>query len=102
MSDPTPIKRLRHLLTYENLWLYILSILKKRSEYAYALDSQIEQEFSFKPNKIMIYVVLYKLESEGLIKSEFIARRKYYAPTQKGLETLEFAKNHLSSIIEKI
>lgn len=97
-----PIKRLKHLLTYGNLWIYILSLVKKKKTYAYALDQQIEKRFSFKPNKIMIYIVLYKLESEQLINSEFEERRKYYTITRKGEETLLAAKKYFQMLVRKI
>lgn len=102
-SPPKPIKRLKHLLTYGNLWLYVLSLMShKKKVYAYALDDEIEKEFFFKPNRIMIYVVLYKLENEGLISSEFKQRRKYYAMTKKGSETLELAREYFKALAGKL
>lgn len=89
-----PIKRLKRLLTSGNLWLYILSITEDGEIYAYELDSEIEKRYKFKPNKVMNYVVLYKLEDEGLIKSEFKERRKYYTITKKGKETLKLARDY--------
>jgi DNA-binding PadR family transcriptional regulator len=89
-----PIKRLRRLLTSGNLWLYILSITEGGEIYAYELDSEIEKRFKFRPNKVMNYVVLYKLEDEGLIKSEFKERRKYYTITKKGKETMKLAREY--------
>ncbi len=89
-----PIKRLKRLLTSGNLWLYILSISEAGEVYAYELDFEIEKRYKFKPNKIMNYVVLYKLENEGLIKSEFKERRKYYSITKKGKETLKLAREY--------
>jgi len=102
-SPSKPIKRLKHLLTYGNLWIYILSLMKvKKRVYAYALDEEIEKEFFFKPNRIMIYVVLYKLENEGLIKSEFKQRRKYYGLTKKGSDTLELAREYFRILADKL
>jgi len=103
MHATTPIKRLNRLLTSGNLWLYILSLIRMRkSLYAYELDGQIEKEFFFRPNRIMVYVVLYKLESEGLIKSEFRERRKYYKLTKSGTETLERAKEYFTMLSRKL
>ena len=98
-----PIKRLKHLLTLGNLWLYILSIIKaKKRLHAYALDEQIEKEFFFRPSKVMVYIVLYKLEGEGLIKSEYEERRRYYTITQKGEQTLALAKNYFELLSKKL
>ena len=98
-----PIKRLKHLLTLGNLWLYILSIIKAQKKiHAYALDEHIEKEFFFKPSKVMVYIVLYKLESEGLIKSEYEERRRYYAITAKGEQTLALAKQYFELLSKKL
>lgn len=103
ITGTAPIKRLKRLLTSENLWLYILSLIRQNTRlYAYGLDSRIEKEFSFRPNKIMVYIVLYRLESEGLIKSEFQQRRKYYALTEKGGETLEQARGYFKVLSAKL
>lgn len=98
-----PIKRLKKLLTSGNLWLYILSLIRLNKRlYAYELDNQIEKEFFFRPSKVMVYVVLYKLESEGLIRSEYQERRKYYAITEKGISTLEQARGYFKILAEKL
>ncbi len=98
-----PIKRLKKLLTTGSLWLYLLSLIKEQGRlHAYALDSAIEKEFSFRPNKVMVYIVLYKLESEGLISSEFEARRKYYALTAKGEEALSLAKEYFKILSDRL
>ncbi|MBI5051394.1 PadR family transcriptional regulator [Candidatus Micrarchaeota archaeon] len=92
-----PLKRLKQLLTVGNLWLYIISFIKRNGKsYAYALDDEIEKRYFFKPSKVMIYLVLYKLEAEGLIESKFEERRKYYTLTKKGEETLELAKEYFT------
>ena len=98
-----PIKRLKKLLSSGNLWLYILSLAKQKGRiYAYELDSEIEKEFFFKPNKIMVYVVLYKIENEGLIKSEHRERGKYYKITKKGQETLDLAREYFTILSNKL
>lgn len=100
-----PVARLKHLLTYGNLWLYILSLIKEHGKlYAYTLDTTIENEFFFKPNRIMLYVVLYKLEDEGIIqaKQKKDERRKYYSLTKKGLDTLTFAKEYMNNLSKRL
>jgi DNA-binding PadR family transcriptional regulator len=103
MEPPTPIKRLRRLLTSGNLWLYLLSLINSEGKlYAYNLDEQIEKKFLFKPDKIMIYVVLYRLESEGLISSKFNERRKYYTLEAKGKESLSAAREHFKMLAKRL
>jgi len=102
-DQTSPIKRLHHLLTYGNLWLYILSLIEKNKMiYAYALDSEIEKTFDFKPSKIMVYVVLYRLESEGLISSEKKERRKYYTMKDKGKTALVSARDYFKTLSKRL
>jgi len=98
----SPVKRLKRLLTSGNLWLYILSITDSGRIYAYELDEKIEKEFGFRPDKIMNYVVLYKLENEGLITSEFQERRKYYKITKKGKQTLQQARQYFRTLAKRL
>ncbi|MDD5096789.1 MAG: PadR family transcriptional regulator [Candidatus ainarchaeum sp.] len=102
MPETRPVKRLRRHLTIENLWLYILSLIRKEECYAYTLPEQIERGFHFRPSRVMVYIVLHMLDGEGLIKSEQKERRKYYRLTEKGKETLKEAKRELKALSEKL
>lgn len=95
---PKPLARLMNSITNSNLWLYILSIAKKEKFYAYTLGEEIERLFGFKPNKIMLYIVLYKLEAEKLLLSEYIERRKYYKLTKLGSKVLQQGIEYLHSM----
>jgi DNA-binding PadR family transcriptional regulator len=78
-------------------------MMGKRGElYAYSADGEIEKEFFFRPNRIMVYVVLYKLESEGLIRSTFRQRRKYYCLTKKGEGALDSAREYFGLLSGKL
>jgi len=102
-ENSKPIKRLKQLTGVGNIWLYLLSIMKRNGKaYAYALDSGIEKRFSFRTSKVMIYLVLYKLEAEKLIASKMEDRRKYYYLTPKGENALKIAKNHLGLLSKKL
>ncbi len=97
--DTKPALRLKDSLTYGNIWLSVASVLwRERKAYAYTLPGKIKKRFGFEPNRIMTYVVLYKLEDEGLIASHFEDRRKYYSLTQKGKSARREAKKMLARI----
>lgn len=104
-STPTksrPISRLENSLTYGNIWLSILSLMKKRKVYAYALPSEIKGKFGFEPSRLMAYFVLYKLEADGLVSSGFEGRRKYYALSKSGRKTLDGGKRLLFGTAKKL
>ncbi len=102
METEAPFARLERVTTRGNLWLYILSALRKRKVYAYGLRDEVEREFGWKPSLIMSYVVLYKLERDGFIRSEFEGRRKYYSVTEKGKKLLRKGKNFLRALERKL
>ena len=104
----TAYRRLVRKLTVENLWLYVLSLLKRGPLYGYEVVKRIEEKFGFKPGKVTCYMVLYKLQSEGLISSKRPSssnsgpQRKYYVLTKKGEKALEEAKAFLRNLSERL
>ena len=101
-EDSKPLMRLKRSLTTENLWLYILSTLRQKRTYAYALNSQIEKRFGWRPGLITSYLVFYKLEAEGLITSEYDERRKYYEITAKGKRARLEGKRLMTKLAKKL
>ena len=101
-------ERLVRKLTQENLWLYILTLLRQGPLYGYEIRRLIEKRFGFKPGEVTSYVVLYRLERSGLIhvvnkeKGSRGPLRKYYAITSKGVKTLEKAKAFLKQLSETV
>ena len=92
-----PIMRLKDSLTYSNLWLSILSLASGKKVYAYNLPEEINQEFGFLPSRLMIYLVLYKLEGEGFLKSHEEGQRRYYLLTPDGRRCLQEGKRILKA-----
>lgn len=85
------LRRLENKITKENLWMYILNLLKNGPLYGYEVREKIKEKFGFEPVTITVYMVLYKMEKEGLVvrKKSDKAQRKYYLITEKGIKTLE-------------
>jgi len=97
-----PIERLAQLNTKDNLWVYVLSLLKEKDVYAWEILKLIEQKFGFKPGRITPYRVLYGLEENGFVKSKMKDRRRVYKITNKGekefQKALDFYKNLLNNL----
>jgi PadR family transcriptional regulator, regulatory protein PadR len=77
----------------------ILSILEGRESYGYELIQRVrtlsDGEMNWKDG--MLYPVLHRLESQGLIRSEWrlgesVRKRKYYLITPKGKKVLKAEK----------
>jgi len=97
-----PLERLQKSNTKENLWIYILSLLKEKDLYGWEIPSLIEKKFNFKPGRITPYRVLYRLEGEGLVKSKMTERRRVYQITEKGKRELDRAKNFYQKILKEL
>jgi DNA-binding PadR family transcriptional regulator len=98
----TPYERFIKTNTKENLWIYILIILKRGPHYAWDMYSVIEKEFGFKPGNITPYRVLYRLEEQKYVESEMINRKRMYKITSLGEKELEKAKDFYLQIAKKI
>lgn len=85
------LRRLEGKVTKENLWMYVLNLLKSGPLYGYEVRKKIKEKFGFEPATITVYMVLYKMEKEGLVVREKgdRAQRKYYLITEKGIKMLE-------------
>lgn len=89
----TPSERLEKSLTKDNLWLYILTLLKEGEMYPYEIRNAIKERFGFSPGNVTAYIVLKKLNSGGYVRivrkmHEGGPERTYYRVTPKGLEEL--------------
>jgi len=97
-----PINRLYNSITISNLWLSILSLASHEAVYAYNLASTIEQKFGFKPSRLLVYLVLYKLEGANYLTSKEENKRKYYSITPEGIKLLDEAKKLLKERAREI
>jgi DNA-binding PadR family transcriptional regulator len=108
LQETAAFRRLAQKLTVENLWLYVLSLLKEGPLYGYEVVKRIEERFGFKPGRVTCYIVLHKLQTEGLIASAASKadsrgpQRKYYTLTREGEKALETAKDFLLDLVSKL
>lgn len=97
-----PLARLKRSLTIENLWIYILSVLKERDMHAYSIFKEMDRRYGIKPGIVTPYVVLYKLEEENYITGYDSGRRRYYKITEKGRSILKRAKEEIKNVLKKL
>ena len=94
--------KLKKSITTDNIWVYILSILNREKIHAYGLRKRIKEVFEWQPELITLYVVLYRIEKEGLIKSIIKGRKREYSITKKGKDMLNKAKYLLNKTSENL
>ena len=100
-----PLKRLKKKTTTENLWIYILRLLKEKPMYAYELNKNIQERFDFEIGTVSAYVILYKLLKEGYVDTEWREeerQRKYYTITKEGVKLLEKGISYINEMREKL
>ncbi len=106
MVQDRAVQRIITKTTVECLWPYILALMKKDPIYAYELRDRISKEFGFQVGNVTAYMVLYKLESSGLVLSEWRnvenRQRKYYAITDNGRNALDDAIGCFQSTVDKL
>jgi len=102
------LERLVRKTTKENLWLYILSILKAKPTYGYELRDEIERRFGFQVGEVTSYVVMYGLKKQGLVRvlreearKQGLAR-KYYSITPEGKALLSKGVSYLRGLSERL
>jgi PadR family transcriptional regulator PadR len=102
-------ERLVEKLTKENLWLYILTMLKNGPMYGYEIARRLKTDFNIPIATITAYVVLYKMEREGLVErvehaeaagGKVNIRKVYYRQTDKGRDTLEKGVEYLKNRLQ--
>jgi DNA-binding PadR family transcriptional regulator len=73
--------------------------------YAYEINKELKDRFNFSTAMVTVYVVIYKLMRDGLIKLEVIdscgngSPRKYYTITSMGEEELKKGRELLQTIL---
>ena len=76
--------------------------MKKEPVYAYEIRDRIEERFGFKIGKVTAYMVLYRLELDGYVKTEWRIidnrQRKYYRITDSGRKTLSKGIEYLKKL----
>ena len=96
------IERLKRKLGIELLWIYLLSMLKKKPSHAYVLRKEIKEKFGFLPGNVSVYVVLYKLEKHCFVKAKQEGNKSVYSITASGKELLKAAKKKLKLTLEMV
>lgn len=90
-----PVERLKRKIERENLWLFILSLLKKQKKCGTELRQLIEKKFGFLAGNVTAYKVLYLLERGKYVESEKKGKFVFYKISRRGFSELKKAKKIL-------
>lgn len=67
LSESKAMKRLRRKMENEVLWIYICYILKEGPKSMSEVKGRLKEEFGIKVSNVKLYMVMYRMEDEGLI-----------------------------------
>ncbi len=101
-EDCAEIKRLKSRLSIELLWIYILKLLGEKSLHGYIIRKEIEKNFGFLPGNVTSYVVLYKLESRGFVKTAKEENKIVYTLTPKGKKLFDAGRKEWERTSKKL
>lgn len=101
-----PIQRLKKSNTIDNLWIYVLTLIKEAPKnepiYAWQIRSAVKKKFGFLPGEITAYRVLYRLEKDGFVKSQQAEIKRFYKITDKGVKELDNAVKFYKETLDLI
>ncbi|MEM1695078.1 MAG: PadR family transcriptional regulator [Desulfurococcaceae archaeon] len=104
MSEPRALARLKRKLTVENLWLYIICILKGENKplKAYDIKVKLRELFDVNPPAITVYTVLYRMVRDGLLEKKSNNGEVLYTPTDRGLEAYRKGLVLIEEVLAKL
>ncbi|WP_069808249.1 PadR family transcriptional regulator [Vulcanisaeta thermophila] len=96
------LDRLVSKLTRENLWIYIVRLLQERPMYGYEIAKEVRERFHVRVTNVGVYVVLYKMERDGLIESFESGGSKMYRLAPGALDLWLRARSFISVILKEV
>lgn len=95
-----PSERLKRKVLVENLWIYVLSEMKKGDVYGFEIRKRARKDFGFWIGNVTAYKVLYLLEKGGYVSSRKVGAKVVYSITKKGHEELRNASRFLKKLLK--
>ena len=94
--------RLMTKLTKENLWIYVVKLLMERPMYGYEIAKEIRERFNIDITNVGVYVVLYKMERDGLVETFMSDGSKMYRLKPETVRLWLMARDFISLILKQI
>ncbi len=96
-----PSERLKRKVEKENLWLFILTLLRDNGKLTGAeIRKLLLEKMKVRVGTVTSYKVLYLLERGGYVKREKEGRRKLYSIAEAGMEELMKAEELLQNYVK--
>ena len=96
------LDRLVAKLTKENLWIYVVRLLMERPMYGYEIAREIRERFNINITNVGVYVVLYKMERDGLVETFMSGDSKMYRLRPETVELWLRARDFISTILKEV
>lgn len=88
-------------ITKENLWIYVVNTLLQGPKTGYEIVKEIRDRYMINVTTVAVYVVLYKMERDGLLVSYDDNGKRRYRVTQDGLREYNEAIKALVNLLSR-
>ncbi|MEM2024871.1 MAG: PadR family transcriptional regulator [Desulfurococcaceae archaeon] len=104
MDSPRALIRLKKKLTVENLWLYVICVLKSRGAplKAYDIKVALRDLFRIDPPAVTVYTVLYRMVRDGLLRREHRGEEVFYSLTEGGINAYREGLVFIEEVLAKL
>ncbi|MCG2869630.1 MAG: PadR family transcriptional regulator [Vulcanisaeta sp.] len=96
------LARLVSKLTKENLWIYVVRLLMERPMYGYEIAKEVRARFNIDITNVGVYMVLYKMERDGLIETFTSGGSKMYRLRPETVELWLKARDFISAVLRDV
>jgi len=86
-------------LTKENLWIYVVKLLMEKPMYGYEVARAVRDRFGISMSNVGVYVVLYKMERDGLIESYMDGDSRVYRLREGSVDLWLKARDFIGKVL---
>jgi len=97
-----PLNRFVSSITEGNLWIYVLSLGLEREIRDKEVATLIFDKFGFLPGDLLVKRVLFRLRSQGYIKTEKFKGEKAFSTSEAGKKELADMKKYSENLLQKL
>jgi DNA-binding PadR family transcriptional regulator len=97
-----PLNRFVSTITEGNLWIYVLSLGLEREIQDKEVATLIFDKFGFLPSDLLVKRVLFRLRSQGYIKTEKFKGEKAFSTSPMGKKELGDMKKYCENLLQKL
>ncbi|MDD3170385.1 MAG: hypothetical protein PHW71_01205 [Candidatus Pacebacteria bacterium] len=97
-----PLNRFVSSITEGNLWIYVLSLGLEKEVQDKEVATLVFDKFGFLPSDLLVKRVLFRLRSQGYIKTERFKGERAFSTGEAGKKQLADMKKYSENLLQKL